>query len=425
MTTKLFRGDAPVLRQMMTLTPGGTIEIGDKFLVAINGKTVSYSATGTTVASVTAGLAAALAAITIPEFLEIDWADAGTAVTATGASDGAPFTLSVSTTESNDAAADAQTFVAATTVSAQSGEHWNVAANWSPSGVPQTGDDVYLENFAGDIKYGLDQNAVTLASLHVTASFTGEIGLAKVNESGGSGAESYFEYRDDYLKIGATSLVVGQGGEGAGSGRLKINTGSAQTTLEVFRTGTPVEAGLKALLWKGTHVSNVVRVSAGSVDLAPFAGETAVVATLLVGFQTNQTADADVRSSTGVTLTTVAKTGGALQTASAITTLTLGPDSGEHDHTAGGITTVNGHGGTLLYRSTSTLATVHAGEGFVLDFRRDPRPRTVTTLNPQAGAAIRDPAKTVAFTNAIVLPVGVGLADLVLDVGDNRTVTIG
>lgn len=424
MTTKLFRGDAPVLRQLTTLTPGGTIEVGDKFKVNLNGKTLSYSATGTSVASVTAGLAAALAASSIPEFAEIDWADTGTAVTATGPSDGAPFTLSVSTTESNDGAADAQTFAATTTVAAQSGEHWNVATNWSPSGVPQTGDDVYLDNFAGDVRYGLDQSAVTLASLHLTASFTGEVGLPKINASAGPGADSYFEYRDDYLRISATSVVIGQGGEGAGSGRIKLDTGSVQTTLEVFRTGTPVEAGLKALLWKGTHASNVVRVSAGSVDLAPHAGDSAMVATLAVGFQANPTGDADVRCGAGVTLTTVNKTGGALQTASAITTLTLGPDSGEHDHTAGGITTVNGHGGTLLYRSPSTLATVHAGEGFVLDFRRDPRPRTVTTLYPQAGTAIRDPGKTVTFGNAIALPVGVSLADLVLDLGDNRTITI-
>lgn len=218
MTTKLFRGDAPVLRQVTTLTPGGTIEIGDKFLVTINGKALSYPATGTTVASVTAGLAADLAASTIPEFAEIDWADAGTAVTATGPSDGTPFTLTATTTESNGAAADAQTFTATTTVAAQSGEHWNVAANWSPSGVPQTGDDVYLDNFAGDIKYGLDQSAVTLASLRATASFTGEIGLAKVNETGGSGADSYFEYRRLHVRVGLSKHLPSRG-SGAGAER--------------------------------------------------------------------------------------------------------------------------------------------------------------------------------------------------------------
>ena len=74
--------------QVDTLTPGGTIEVGDIFIVTINGKSISYSATGTTVASVCTGLHALLAASTIPEFVEITWTDSTTHITATSATAG-------------------------------------------------------------------------------------------------------------------------------------------------------------------------------------------------------------------------------------------------------------------------------------------------------------------------------------------------
>ena len=34
---------------------------------------------------------------------------------------------------------------------------WSVAGNWTPSGVPTNGDDVYLENNAVDVDAGLNQ----------------------------------------------------------------------------------------------------------------------------------------------------------------------------------------------------------------------------------------------------------------------------
>lgn len=82
-TPNLFLGHAPALERILHLVPA-SVETGAKFKVTINGKTVSYTAAANTVADVTAGLAAALAASEIPEFAEVDWSDATTHVVGTG-----------------------------------------------------------------------------------------------------------------------------------------------------------------------------------------------------------------------------------------------------------------------------------------------------------------------------------------------------
>jgi len=63
------------IAQVDSLTPASTIEVGDLFTATINGKTLSYAATNTTIASVTAGFTTAWNASTIPEFAEITAAD--------------------------------------------------------------------------------------------------------------------------------------------------------------------------------------------------------------------------------------------------------------------------------------------------------------------------------------------------------------
>src|SRR5690606_131189 len=123
------------------------------------------------------------------------------------------------------------------------------------------GDDVCLEASETAIRYGLDQAAVTLNSLQVAASYTGEIGLPRRNTSGASG---YVEYRPRYLQIGAAAVVIGHG-EGDGSGRLLLDTGSVQTEIVVHRTAAPAEQQGHAFAWKGTHAGNALDVRASPV----------------------------------------------------------------------------------------------------------------------------------------------------------------
>src|SRR5688500_14084369 len=92
---------------------------------------------------------------------------------------------------------------------------WGTAGNWTPSGVPVTGDVVYITQGDADIDQGLAQSAVTLAALYVYDTFTGTVGTSALI--------------DGDLDIGCTLGFIGVPSGttvGAGSGRIKINTGT-------------------------------------------------------------------------------------------------------------------------------------------------------------------------------------------------------
>lgn len=105
--------------QVDTFTPGGTIEVGDIFtLTASNnaGQTasVSFTATATTAANVSAGLIAAWNASTNPLHVNVT-ASGSSTVILTADNAGVPFTVTGTTTEADGTAADSQTFVKVST----------------------------------------------------------------------------------------------------------------------------------------------------------------------------------------------------------------------------------------------------------------------------------------------------------------------
>lgn len=378
------------------------------YSVTINGKSVSVQGTGGSTGSTATALQAALAASTIKEFTEVTWSVVSSSISGTAATAGVPFTVT------SGVSGGVGTFGAFSTTTASAGPNdWSTAANWSTGSVPVGADDVYIENTSSSILYGLDQHTVTLTSLHVRATFTGTIGLPNVNSGG------YYEYRPTYLQVSATTLNVGQG-PGAGSGRVKIDVGTAQTTVNVFNTGTTSETNVESFLFKGTHASNVVTVNKGSVAIAPFASDTAVVATLVVGYQTNQASDATVRAGTGTTLTTVDVYGGTLTAFSNITT--VNQYGGTFILYTGTWTTLNCWGGKAYCRSTGTFATNNVGNKGTLDCSADGRTKTFTNVTMYAGASLLDPNHTVTFSNAITLS-GCGLEDVTLLLGKNYTLT--
>lgn len=397
MANVTWRGDAPAVAQVDTLTVGGTIEVGDVFTVTINGKAVSISASTTSVTTTATEIYTALIASTIPEFLEISWANPSAGViTATANEAGKPFTLTATTTEAGGGAADAQTFVRSATTASSGPNDWSIAANWSGAAIPANGDNVYIQNSNVPILYGLSQSGVTLASLNVDASFQngGRIGLPRHTGL-------YWEYRPTYLAIGATAINIGAG-EGNGSDRIKIDTGSVQTTLSVYKTGAGAEEGIEALLWKGTHASNLVQILRGSVGGAVFGGETATVATLRTGYLTDRAGDSMVRCGSGTTLTTLEQEGGRLTVNSAFTTLTK--DGGTFTaNGTGGATTIGNTGGVVYWNSSGTIATVNVAgeEADGIDFTQDMRGKTVTNCNRYGRAFVRDPFKVVTFTNGV------------------------
>src|SRR3990167_6807992 len=259
MATPRWVGNARPVGDVWTLTPGGTIEAGDIFIVTINSKSVSVVATNTPVAITCDDLVAALIALgsdDYPEFAEYTFADATTAVTVTANTTGIPGTITVSTTETGGGAADLQTFVATHTTTGTGPNDWGNTANWSTGAIPVSTDDVTIENSDVDVLYGIDVNAVELTSLTILNTFTGKIGLPRRNANG------YFEYRETYLKVSATTLNIGQG-PGNGSGRLKINVGSVACTCSIFGSGRPAEQGIESILFVGTSASNVLNITEG------------------------------------------------------------------------------------------------------------------------------------------------------------------
>lgn len=423
MATVRWLGNAAAVAQVDTLTVGGTIEADDVFKMTINGKTLSVVAGSTVAATVATTIAAAWNALTAAdgwaEFAEITaLATSGGALTLTADTKGKPFTCTVSTTETGGGAADAQTFGTAATVANSGPNDWSTATNWSGGAVPVDADDVIVEDSTIDILYGLDQSSIQPTSLTIRRSFTGKIGLPNRNSGG------YEEYREKYLKIGPTTLSVGAGDAGGGSSRLKINTGTDQTAVTVHHTASPADTNSHAFVWKGTHAANTLTVKSGSVAVAPYAGETATIATLNVGYVNNVAGDSNVYLGTGCTLTTITQTGGKLVAQNNATTINL-LDGELSVRGAATITTLNIDGGALYDESSGTFTTLNVGSGGGYDASRLLAAKTITTTNLRAGALLRDPNAKVTFTNGVVLSrCSIGeLKNGTIDFGPNRTLT--
>lgn len=309
-----FIGNAAAIKQVDTLTIGGTLEIGDRFEVTINGKLFRHTATTTVAATEATNLAAAwnaLPSTDYPEFAEIvAAATSGGALTLTAKAAGKPFTATVATFESDGGAADAQTFGTSTTTACSGPNFWSLAANWSNGAVPITGDSVFLDGAVCNarIKYGLDQNAVTLAALTAKNGWKGEIGLPERNADNSAG--EYDEYRQTELKIGITDVAVG-----CASGRIRIDGQAVESHLTVTATGSARDTALAAFQWRGTHADNTLDVQGGSVGVALVAAHTAELATFTQSGGT-------CRVGTSVTLGAIEKTGGVLTLDDATVALT-------------------------------------------------------------------------------------------------------
>lgn len=254
--------------QTVTLTGAPT---GGTFTLTYSGQTTSAIAYNASAATVDAALEAL--------------SNIGAGDVAVTGSDGGPWTVtftgalagtnvgSMTGNGSSLTGGSSETITVSSFVASSGPNHWDTAANWVPSGVPANSDDVRFEIGSSDCLYGLAQSSVTLASLHVSMSYSGKIGLPRNN------ADGYLEYRPCELAIGATSILIGHG-DGSGPGKVALNVGSVQTTVEVRGSGGSTDIGIPAVTWRGTHASNVVTVLDGDFGTAPYSDQTAVIDTL-------------------------------------------------------------------------------------------------------------------------------------------------
>lgn len=413
MATRYWQPTALATYDTKTITVANTWATSDTATIRINGNDLIVTvgaATATT--DVAAALVAAFNGSTavgtetrnttgnlIPEFAEITATLSGSTVILTHDTKGVPFTATVTETT-----AGSGTLSIGDTVVASGPNYFDNADNWSGNTVPVDADTVVFSGSSVDCLYGINQTSLSLATLRIEQSYTGKIGLPQRNANG------YYEYRTQYLTLGdvgdtqAMTVYVGAG-EGAGSGRIKIDNGDAQTTLIVYNTGTPAENGVPALLFKGTHASNAATVNKGSVGFAVLGDETAsstcVLTTLAVGYTTNPAGDSTVRCGLGASLTTVEQSGGKLEINSAATTITK--TGGDLTLAGNGVTvtTLNERGGTTYVTGTTTITTGNLSNAGVLDYSRDMRGKVITNALNCYGKQFkfRDPYRVVSSTS--------------------------
>ena len=265
---------------------------------------------------------------------------------------------------------------------------WTDPNNWQPTGVPVTGDNVYLEETSQGVTSGLDPNSVLLASLNIAQSYTGSIG-------------------DDvnYLKICATKVEIGYNPGMSvtltGSGRIKLNLDANQSFVTIHNSAlTASETSMPPIRLLTNHASTVVEVRKGKVGIAYETGETSTLSKVISSYSTSKTTDSDTYIGAGTTLTTLSQTGGDVVLNCALTTATSEGGTLLTQGT-GAITTLNAAGGTVMSNSTGTITTANISGG-LLDFTKSAAARTVTTMKLDSGGQVKFDPSILTITNKII-----------------------
>lgn len=412
MATHIFKGDAAEIAEVQQFTVAGTWADGDIVTMNINGQKILVTFGGAipTVSEVVAALVAAWngAAITgftetrnitgdlITEFNEITASDADPILTLTHDTKGIPFTVTITT----DSSAGTISAVTVATPS-QSPNHW-IAENFDSGALPASTDTVHILDNDVSIKYGLDQNGVDLAKLVIRAGYTGEIGLPAINSDN---TNSYREYRQRSLKIGAAILEIGAG-EGSGSSRIQIDIDGQVCAATIFSTGSSAETDFHAVQLTNAAATSTLKVLGGSVDASAGAAETGEFTTIDVAGQ------GAYRGSSGVTWTTLNVSGNASADIDSDGTNLNTFESATLIKREGAITNANLFGSNHEWIGSGTIATTFKlGRGSVFDASQNVAGFTITPEGViSADCSIVDPAGKITWT-AGVKGEGIGVQD--------------
>lgn len=417
MATLQFMGDAVAVAQVDTVQITAD-DASTTYTITINGKAVSVAGAGTGVNDTASALKTALDASTIPEFAEITVTVSTDTVTMTGPSTGKPFTATSSKSGGTG------TIGSVTSVTTPDGpSNWTASnfANVSTGAraLPGSGDTVFFQDSAVSCLYGLNQaSAGELTALHVTAGYTGEIGLPRVNSDGDS---DYIEYRQRYLRINVTTVVIGEG-DGDGSARIQLDcddTTASATSIEVWKTASSDEDDYHALQIKGDSGCAVtLKAHSGTIDVCPEGGATIAIADVTA------IGDSTVRVKGGDAVATFTVGGTAeVDCQENITTLVLRDTPTFTLRETATVGTATVYGGTLNYNSSGTCTTMNIGSGGTVSTAGNLAGVTFTNTTLDAGGTLSDPAGKITFTNDIDLGLA-ALADVTLDVGRGRNIGV-
>lgn len=260
------------------------------------------------------------------------------------------------------------------------------AANWSGAAVPINADDVVFENSAQDLNAGLNMSAVALASLISRQTYTGKIGTTTA-----------------YWQIGTAKLEIGSysgPGSPVGSGRIKIDLGSATACVAVvYNTGYGTDTDLPAVRLLAANAATTLEVRKGQVGVAMETAETSTISLITVSYDSAEESDADVFIGSGVTLTTLTKTGGECICKCAATTITNRAGTLIIDG-VGAVTTLAVTGGTVYPNSSGTIGTLDIDGGLV-DCTKSSKARTITTVTLDAPGQLKYDPAVMTFTNKV------------------------
>lgn len=380
---KRFIGGSAAVAQVDTLTPGGTIEAGDRFKVTLTDErgetyTLSVAATGTTVAVVCQDIITAFNACNDPRFTRITAAGVGsvgayTAVTLTADTAGEPFTCAVATTESDGSTpSDGQTFTRAATTANSGAYDYNLTGNWLGGVLPISGDEVLID---APIKYGLaGHSAVVLDYLKITKQ------VGQYPQAGCLGA---------YLDIGATVADIE-----ATTGPVMLNTGATASTITVYNSPAASYTGIPVVWIKADKDTTNITVRKGVVGIGWGDGETTTIHNLDVLYASQKSSDATVYTGDGVTIggTTpvVNHKGGTLSLRAAATVPTINSDDGNLT-TEGSfeVTALNIKRSNVISNSTGKVTTANIEGAGTLDTTKSNTIREVETVHLHAGATYK------------------------------------
>lgn len=408
MATKYFLGTADAAAQVST----GSIDSVDgtpannTFTVTIGGYAIS-AVGDTDVATTAAALVASLNASTHPYFAAITWTNPSAGnITGTADTAGVPFIAALTET---GAGTGAVTDFSDDT--ANSGPNdWGTGANWSDGSIPANSDTVIIQDTAVNILWGLDQNGVDLTKLTIAKSYTGKIGLDyRVFTTSGALATSTLatEYRQTYLKIGITTLNIGENfgqDNPAGSSRIMVDLDTTQSTVNVFGTASSSsETGRAAVRLLGNHASNELYVRSGQGGVGVATGEPNETSTFSLVSISDQGSSSKVHIGAGVTLTTFKQDGGINVMERSSGTLTTCTVNGGTLQCEGSfvITTTNVNGGTLTSNHISGTVphtTLNINNGGTVVGTNNNDARTWTTVNLDNGATLISDSDVVTIT---------------------------
>lgn len=390
MPTNVWTGAAAAVAQVDQLTPGGTIEADDVFIVKLTDPDTSREASvqaspgGTSVAAVCAAVVAAMQASPDPLFRAVTASDETTHVLVTAVVAGRPFACTVQTTEAGGGAADDQTFTREAVTPSAGPNDYNVAANWSLGHVPTTGEDVDIPPGTPAILCGLNQSAVTIGA------FTRHVGSSAAIGRWDDGILRY-------LRIKPTALTI------KGRGPLvAIDVGAEPISPYIEHTGEPEYGRAHAVYLRGSAMTGV-QVETGYVGVCVGPGDTGAV-TSAIGVAGGYVSIGAGTTLTGVTLTHV---GGTVHAHASVPTVNVYGAQTVYRQQVGNWTTLNAYFQATVHANASgTYVTTKLHSAAKLLKTENTLPITLTNTEIGSGCRISDPAGRVTFINPAVYPEG-------------------